>query len=73
MQRDYVYPAVGDRTSPKEWVERGSTNIAQKAIKQAKLILDRNYPRHVPDAVDDAHPRRAARCACRASQMRPKA
>ena len=23
-----------DRTSPKEWVERGSTNIVQKAMKQ---------------------------------------
>ena len=54
MQRDYVYPTVGDRTSPKEWVERGSTNIVQKAMKQVKLILDRNYPRHVPEAVDDA-------------------
>ncbi len=60
MQRDYVYPTVGDRTSPKEWVERGSTNIVQKAMKQVKLILDRNYPRHVPDAVDDADPRQAA-------------
>ena len=36
MQRDYVYPTVGDRTSPKEWVERGSTNIVDKAIKQVK-------------------------------------
>ena len=54
MQTEYVYPSVGDRTSPKEWVERGSTNIVQKAMKQVKLILDRNYPRHVPEAVDDA-------------------
>ena len=71
MQRDYVYPIVGDRTSPKEWVERGSTNIVDKAIKQVKTILDRNYPRHVPEAVDDAirakFPVRLPR-----EQMRPK-
>ncbi|HNB27243.1 MAG TPA: trimethylamine methyltransferase family protein, partial [Alphaproteobacteria bacterium] len=71
MQKDYVYPTVGDRTSPKEWVERGQTSIVDKAIKQTKLILDRNYPRHVPDAVDDAirakFPVRLPR-----EQMRPK-
>jgi trimethylamine--corrinoid protein Co-methyltransferase len=71
MQKDYVYPTVGDRTSPKEWVERGSTNIVQKAMKQVKTILDRNYPRHVPEAVDDAiraqFPVRLPR-----EQMRPK-
>jgi hypothetical protein len=41
-------------------------------MKQAKLILDRNYPRHVPEIVDDAirakFPVRLPR-----EQMRPKA
>jgi trimethylamine---corrinoid protein Co-methyltransferase len=53
MQTAYVYPTVGDRTSPKEWREQGSTDIIDKAVKKTKEILARNYPRHVPDVVDD--------------------
>ena len=53
MQTAYVYPTVGDRTSPKEWREQGSTDIIDKAMKKTKEILARHYPRHVPDVVDD--------------------
>jgi trimethylamine--corrinoid protein Co-methyltransferase len=39
MQRDYVYPLVGDRKSPKEWVEGGSTDILTRAVaKRAELL-----------------------------------
>jgi trimethylamine--corrinoid protein Co-methyltransferase len=53
MQKEYVYPVVGDRSSPKEWVEKGSTDIVDRAIKQTKIILDRHFPRHVPETIDD--------------------
>jgi trimethylamine--corrinoid protein Co-methyltransferase len=52
MQTDYVYPLVGDRSSPKEWVERGSTDIVDKAIAKTRRILDSHHPRHVPAELD---------------------
>ena len=66
MQRDYVYPIVGDRTSPKEWVERDSTNIVQKAMKQVKLILDRNF-RATCRMQWTMRSAPITRCACRAT------
>ena len=27
MQKDYIYPEIADRTSPKEWAEQGSLDI----------------------------------------------
>ncbi|GHA43395.1 methyltransferase [Amylibacter ulvae] len=41
MQRDYVYPRLGDRTSPKEWVERGKPNLIENAIKFKNDILSK--------------------------------
>lgn len=52
MQRDYVYPTVGDRTSPKEWVELGSTNIVDKAVKKTAEILRDHHPTHIPADID---------------------
>src|SRR5690606_31329953 len=37
MQTEYVYPEVGDRTSPKEWDERGRPDL----IEQATAVKDR--------------------------------
>jgi trimethylamine--corrinoid protein Co-methyltransferase len=54
MQREYIYPAVGDRTSPKEWAEQGRTDIVDKAIKKVREILGSHFPAHVPEAVDAA-------------------
>lgn len=54
MQREYVYPEVGDRTSPKEWKELGSTNVVDKARARVKQILGSHYPSHIPDEVDAA-------------------
>ena len=39
MQRDHVYPTFGDRTSPKEWVERDKPDLVQKAIARKQAIL----------------------------------
>ena len=52
MQREYVYPQVGDRTSPKEWKEIGSTNVVQKARERVKEVLGSHYPSHIPDDID---------------------
>ena len=52
MEKDYVYPDVGDRTSPKEWLEQGSTNVVQRARKRTQEILASHYPDHIDPDVD---------------------
>jgi trimethylamine--corrinoid protein Co-methyltransferase len=52
MQHDYVYPEVGDRTSPKEWKELGSTSVVERASRRVEKILDSHYPAHISDLVD---------------------
>jgi trimethylamine--corrinoid protein Co-methyltransferase len=54
MQQDYVYPSVGDRTSPKEWKEKGSTNVVERAREKMETILASHFPVHIGDAVDQA-------------------
>lgn len=39
MQSDYVYPALGDRTSPKEWAEIGKPDLNRKATERKEEIL----------------------------------
>jgi len=52
MKRDYVYPEVGDRLSPKDWAEQGSTDVVQRAQEKVRQILSSHYPAHIPDHVD---------------------
>ena len=52
METEYVYPAVGDRSSPKEWVEQGSTRVIQRAQKRTQEILSSHYPDYVDPALD---------------------
>jgi len=54
MQSDYLYPVVGDRTSPKEWLEQGSTDVVQRARRKTEEILASHFPRHLPAEIDDA-------------------
>ena len=53
MQKDYIYPEVGDRTSPKEWVEQGSTTVIEKSQVIVRQILSSHYPRYIDDATDE--------------------
>lgn len=39
MQADHVYPALGDRTSPKEWEERGKPDLIARASARKAAIL----------------------------------
>jgi len=59
MQTEYVYPTLGDRTSPKEWNEIGRPDLVQKAIAKKREILDGFFPMHL-----DAEKDRAARELC---------
>ncbi|MEZ5847174.1 MAG: trimethylamine methyltransferase family protein [Geminicoccaceae bacterium] len=39
MQKDYIYPAAGDRKSPKEWLENGSSDALERAAHGVRAIL----------------------------------
>ena len=52
MEKDYIYPDVADRTSPKEWLEQGSTDVVQRARARTQEILARHYPAHIGGALD---------------------
>ncbi len=53
MQSEYVYPAQSDRTSPKEWLERGKPDLIQNATAEKHRILDSIFPDHIDTATDD--------------------
>jgi len=52
MQSEYVYPALGDRTSPKEWDEKGKPDIVERAIERKNEVLSEHFPRHVSADID---------------------
>jgi trimethylamine--corrinoid protein Co-methyltransferase len=54
MQREYIYPSVGDRTSPNEWVEQGRPSVVERASRKLEAILASHYPSHIPESVDAA-------------------
>ena len=39
MQTEYIYPAVGNRMSPKEWVEAGQPLLLDSATRRKEEIL----------------------------------
>ena len=39
MQTDYIYPALADRTSPKEWEEQNKPDLLARATARKEAIL----------------------------------
>ncbi|MFV0515755.1 MAG: trimethylamine methyltransferase family protein [Jhaorihella sp.] len=54
MQSDYVYPALADRTSPKEWAERGWPDLIARAAAKKRAILAEPAPARFDAATDAA-------------------
>ncbi len=54
MQREYIYPTVGDRTSPNQWVDEGRPTVVERASRRLESILASHYPTHLSDSVDAA-------------------
>ena len=52
MQTEYVYPAIADRSSPKEWEELGKPNLLEVARQRKEDILANSHPSHISDALD---------------------
>jgi trimethylamine--corrinoid protein Co-methyltransferase len=54
MEKDYVYPVVGDRLSPDDWTDAGALSAADRARACVERTLVTHFPRHMPTEVDDA-------------------
>ena len=54
MQRDHVYPTCGDRTSPKEWAEKGKPSLIARAIAKKEAILAEPSAARLDPATDAA-------------------
>jgi trimethylamine--corrinoid protein Co-methyltransferase len=54
MQTDYIYPALGDRSSPKEWEEKGKPDLLAKAVARKRAILSEPSHAAFPADVDTA-------------------
>jgi trimethylamine--corrinoid protein Co-methyltransferase len=54
MQIDYVYPALADRTSPKEWAEVGKPDLVEQAKKRKEEILAKPSAAAFDPALDTA-------------------
>jgi trimethylamine--corrinoid protein Co-methyltransferase len=52
MQSEYVYPKVGDRSSPGAWEEGGAQDARQRARARARQILGSHYPSYIRPEVD---------------------
>lgn len=52
MQREYIYPEIGDRTSPKEWAEQGKPVLVEKARQRVDQVLGEHYPSHISQELD---------------------
>jgi trimethylamine---corrinoid protein Co-methyltransferase len=53
MQKDYVYPGIGNRMSPKEWNEAGKPDLIKQAAKKKDKILSTHFPQYIPEDIDD--------------------
>ena len=53
MQRDYVYPNLGDRMSPNEWEQNGRETLLSRAVARRTEIMAEARPR-VPADLDRA-------------------
>ncbi len=52
MQTEYIYPAIGDRLSPKEWNEVGRPKVLERATDKVRDVLASHYPDHIPESID---------------------
>ncbi|MEM6679627.1 MAG: trimethylamine methyltransferase family protein [Pseudomonadota bacterium] len=53
MQTEYVYPEIADRSSPKEWVERGRPDLLANATARKEAILG-TYAHQLDESLDAA-------------------
>lgn len=50
MQTEYVYPLVGNRLSPDDWVDAGARSAHEVANDYVRATMAGHYPDHVAGA-----------------------
>ena len=54
MERDYVYPDLADRETPRAWAEAGASNAWGRAKNTARIILENHHPDYLTPEQDAA-------------------
>ena len=52
MQTEYIYPAIADRSSPKEWLEKDRPELIAGAAARRREILSRPSAAAFPPELD---------------------
>ena len=52
MQSEYLYPALADRMSPKEWDEAGNPDMLTRAKRRVHDLLANHVPDHIAPGLD---------------------
>ena len=71
MEKEYIYPLIGDRLSPDDWSEAGARNATERAHDYVVATLAEHYPSHV-DRQTDASIRQRFPIKLAPEAMRPK-
>lgn len=53
MQKEYIYPLIGDRLSPDDWKDAGATDATDRAHRYVVATLAEHYPSHVGPEIDE--------------------
>ncbi len=54
MQSEYIYPEVGNRDSPDDWLDAGATTVEDRAHEVVTQTLADHHPTHVSVEADEA-------------------
>ncbi|MYE66170.1 MAG: methyltransferase, partial [Acidimicrobiaceae bacterium] len=52
MQREYVYPEIGDRDTPDNWLDAGGKDARDRAHEHVQRVLAEHHPSHIAPDVD---------------------
>ena len=52
MQREYVYPEIGDRDTPDNWLDAGGKDARDRAHEHVQRVLAEHRPTHLAADVD---------------------
>ena len=51
MQKEYIYPVIGDRDTPDNWMEAGAKDAREMAHEHVTKVLAKHHPTHVDAAI----------------------
>lgn len=52
METEYVYPTLGDRSTPSEWENNGAHDIRARAQAKVAKLMANYYPNYIADSQD---------------------